>query len=497
MTTTLLMFIAAILLSAIAGYYSVIGMTAIFSGAFIPVLLMSGTLEASKVIVASWLYNNWKKTPLLLKSYLTAAVVILMFITSMGIFGFLSKAHIQHAASGAQTTAQIERLQQEIETQKQIVEMSTKRIQDLMSGGQGGDAGLNARIAQANKVIDSANARVQPKIDEQQKIIDAETAKVEARVSDIQTQIADVDKQVSALDEIIKGLVDQQRSVLAQKKRAEQSKERDALAKRKAELLKQIDDTRNAPNQAIETAKAEIAKIRSEVETEVTQARSVINGLTAELGKNIDTSKIQQDIDEQNNRIKIASSRMDELTTEKFNLETQNRQLEVEVGPIKYIAQLIYGDTVDMNMLERAVRYMIIILIFVFDPLAVLMLIASNQGLSEWKNARRKMKPQSSIRNEDSMDPVAHVSSKTDIDNKNEYAPIAKVDDEPNGVIIDNDMMTTADDQNIADDGFVSQLADLPQSESIDDRDDLLTKLKRRHATKLQRLGFNITDSER
>lgn len=392
MLTTLLMFVAAIVLSTIAGYYSVIGMTAIFSGAFIPVVLMAGTLETSKVIVASWLYNNWKKTPFLLRAYLTGAVIVLMFITSMGIFGFLSKAHIQQAGAAAQQAAQVERLDQEIKSQNQIIELANKRLADLSSGTGNGDAGLNARISQANKVIENANARVQPKIDEQQKIIDQENGKTDARVKDIQSQINDVDQQVVALDDIVKGLVDQQRSVLAQKKRAEQAKERDALDKKKADLLKQIDTVRNAPNPTIDAAKAEIAKIRAGVDEEVKQAQSVINELTGQLGKNMDTAKLSADIDEQNSRIKTATSRLDEITAEKFKIETETRKLEVEVGPVKYIAQMIYGDNVDGNLLERAVRWIIMTLIFVFDPLAVLMLIASNQGLAEWKSERKSRK---------------------------------------------------------------------------------------------------------
>ena len=95
MLTTILMFIAAMALSAVAGYYSVIGMTSIFAGAFVPIVIMAGILETSKVIVASWLYNNWKFAPRFIRYYLSIAVFVLMLITSMGIFGFLSKAHIE------------------------------------------------------------------------------------------------------------------------------------------------------------------------------------------------------------------------------------------------------------------------------------------------------------------------------------------------------------------------------------------------------------------
>jgi hypothetical protein len=89
-----LTFIAAFLLSGIAAYYSIIGLAAIFMGAFWPVVFMGSALEFAKLVTASWLYRNWKLAPKLLKTYLTISVVLLMLITSMGIFGFLAKAHI-------------------------------------------------------------------------------------------------------------------------------------------------------------------------------------------------------------------------------------------------------------------------------------------------------------------------------------------------------------------------------------------------------------------
>jgi hypothetical protein len=391
MLTTLLMFLVAILLSGIAGYYSVIGMTSIFSGAFIPILLMTGTLETSKVIVASWLYNNWNKTPFLLKSYLTAAVVILMFITSMGIFGFLSKAHIEQAAASEQQHAMVQRLSDQITEQQQIIDQAKKQISDV-STGSGGDLAVSARIDQANKLIESANQRVQPQIDEQQKIIDQENVKVDARVKDIQSQIDDIDKQVAGMDAMIQSLLSQNKNPQAKYQRELQIPDRNRLATQKASLLKQIDNVRKAPNPTVDTAKAAIAAIRAKVDVEVKQAHDTIDSLTAQLKQNVDTTKVQSEVDAQNTRIKAASDQLTQLTADKFKVETDSRKLEVEVGPIKYIAQMMYGDNTDDSMLERAVRYVILILIFVFDPLAVLMLIASNQGMAEWKAARAAKK---------------------------------------------------------------------------------------------------------
>ena len=86
--------LVAIAISAVAAWYSIVGLMAIFAAAAIPIAIMGGVLEVGKLLTASWLYQNWTKVPWLLKSYLTTAVVVLMFITSMGIFGFLSKAHL-------------------------------------------------------------------------------------------------------------------------------------------------------------------------------------------------------------------------------------------------------------------------------------------------------------------------------------------------------------------------------------------------------------------
>ena len=86
----------ALALSGVAAYYSVIGLAAIFPGSFLPIVIMGSTLEAAKLVTVSWLYRNWKVAHFGMKSYLTVATVILMLITSMGIFGYLSKAHLEH-----------------------------------------------------------------------------------------------------------------------------------------------------------------------------------------------------------------------------------------------------------------------------------------------------------------------------------------------------------------------------------------------------------------
>ena len=390
MLTTVLMFIAAMALSAVAGYYSVIGMTSIFAGAFYPIVIMTGILETSKVIVASWLYNNWQKTPLALRSYLTLSVVVLMLITSMGIFGYLSKAHIEQAAAGQEQQAQLEKIGKQIDNQSAIIAQANDKLTNMGKQGSAANEAINTRIADANKIIETANQQIQPAIDEQQKIIDAANAKVELRAKGIQAQIDDIDKQVANLDAIIKTLIDQKRTTTATNRQADQKPQRAELAKQKAALIKQIDDLRNAKDPTVDAAKAEIARLRAKVDDQVKQARELINTLTSKLESGTDVNKMQGDIDTLNARIKSAQDEIDQLTTDKFKIEAESRKLEVEVGPLKYIAQLIYGDNPEANLLERAVRYVILTIIFVFDPLAVLMLIAANQGIAAWRESRRK-----------------------------------------------------------------------------------------------------------
>ena len=126
-----LTFLAAFLLSGIAGYYSIIGLALIFPGAFWPVVIMGGSLEFSKLVTASWLYRNWKSAPILLKSYLTFAVLILMLITSMGIFGFLSKAHIEHSTESAPIADKIAMYDDKIASFKIQIDENKKAIKQM------------------------------------------------------------------------------------------------------------------------------------------------------------------------------------------------------------------------------------------------------------------------------------------------------------------------------------------------------------------------------
>lgn len=248
------MLVAALALSAIAAYYSIAGLAAIFAAAVIPIVVMGSILEISKLVVASWLYRNWTELPKLLKSYFFVSVIILMMLTSMGIFGFLSKAHLDQTAPTGDIQAQVSLIDEKINIEKESINEARKTL------------------AQLDKQVNETMSR-------------------------------------TANDTTTKGI---DRSVTIRK---QQAKER-----------KQLFDT-------IGSNQAQIAKLQQE----------------------------------------------------KAPLAQQVRKVEAEVGPIKYIAALIYGDNPDQNVLEKAVRWVIIMIVSVFDPLAVLMLVGYN-----WSATRRK-----------------------------------------------------------------------------------------------------------
>ncbi len=252
MILALLTLLSAISISAVAALYSLLGLAAIFSAAKIPVLLMGGVLEVSKLVTASWLYNNWNRTPVLLKSYLTVAVVVLVFITSMGIFGFLSKAHLDQTITAGDNTLEISQIDSRIDRQKK-------------------------------------------------RIVDADTV------------IAQLDKSVQVLIDFdrIRG-------------------KDGAIAVR-------------------ESQKAERANLNAVIDD--------------------------------------AQNEVTTLNNKRLALSKEQLAIEAEVGPLKYIAELIYGDEAKDHF-DEAVRYVILLLIFVFDPLAVLLLIAANQSLRDYRKVK-------------------------------------------------------------------------------------------------------------
>ena len=246
----LLTLLVALAISTVAAYYSIIGLMAIFAGATTAIAIMGIVLEVGKLICASWTFTNWKKCPVIMKTYFIVAVVVLMLITSLGIFGFLSRAHITQSSPTALLEERIER-----------INLKTNQRQTQINRYQGR--------------LDTLDQALQRYI-----------------------ELGAISKGLSKI-----GAMDNETNLL----------------------------------------KTKISTLETEI---------------------------------------------DELTDKKYGLKTELNLAEVEVGPIRYVASMIYDD-VSESQLEEAVRWIIILLIFVFDPLAVVLVIAANISLRDYRKERK------------------------------------------------------------------------------------------------------------
>ena len=167
----LLVFVTALCISAVAIYYSVAGLVAIFAAAALPIMIMGGTLEIGKLVTAVWLHKHWRRSPVWLRSYLALAVVVLMFITSMGIFGFLSKAHIEQTSASIESVEQVARIETEVGRLEAIIARAEQKIEKAETSTGNLNEDIQAQIDKEQTRIDSAYDRIQPAIDEQNAII--------------------------------------------------------------------------------------------------------------------------------------------------------------------------------------------------------------------------------------------------------------------------------------------------------------------------------------
>mgnify|MGYP000035310608 FL=1 len=561
----LLVLITALCISAVAIYYSVSGLVAIFAAAALPIVIMGGALEIGKLVTAVWLHKYWHKARWWLKYYLAIAVVVLMFITSMGIFGFLSKAHIEQTSAANEGIAQIERIEQELVRQDAVIVRARERIAEAEASVGAGNDAVQEQIDKEQSRIDTAYERIQPAIDEQNTIIqtqlqaledqvnvyeeelvsldadlqrlngvvenyrtelaDTSVASIEEQVQPYNDQIAQLDAdlerintqaneyeqritdlqidtsaieslktRVAAIEENIvvvtnklqsnerekikegqavigvtsdglfggnttrayntwleaqrariselqaqetglrtqaQSTLDTERDRLTEQVKDLRGTQTNNVLQRKQSLLNAVDSIRSgavdeakimraniqtkidtvleidipanrearqtaqdaitalrqADDPRINTARQAIKDLRASADAQIAASNTLIQRLrdTITIGKDADVEAI---IDTQEKKIVEANNTIDSLTENKYKLQAEYRKLEAEVGPIKYLAEFIYGET-DQDILEEAVRWVIITIIFVFDPLAVLLLIAS-QATFEMRRAGKE-----------------------------------------------------------------------------------------------------------
>jgi len=410
----LLILFVALALSGIAAYYSIIGLTAIFAAAVIPIIVMGGVLEVAKLACTVWLHQNWQRARFVMKLYLVPAVAVLMFITSMGIFGFLSKSHIEQSAMGTEQIEQVKVIDDKLLRAQAKVERWNTEIGRLNRGETSGR--IDGLITREQDRIDKANKRIQPQIDAENSKVkglrlqaDKEIAQQNKRLGDAQKRtsadIAIAEKRLAQLDKDVAAYTSQGTTTggvftadvdnvkKGNQLRASQKPERDALEKAIAKakrteigvaskVQREITNINKRLAGQIKVVDANVAKIRTGITKTIDSANANIAKYTLEAGssnKNVDVR-----IKELELNIENIQPQIDGLREEKFVFEKQYRQFEAEVGPVKYIAQLIYGDNPDQNLLESAVRWVIILIVAVFDPLAIMMLLAATETFA-WR----------------------------------------------------------------------------------------------------------------
>ena len=467
MFLAVLTLITALSISAVAIYYSVAGLVAIFAAAAVPIMIMGGTLEIGKLVTAVWLHRYWEKATWWLKTYLSIAVIVLMIITSMGIFGFLSKAHIEQTSASTESIEKIERLNTEITRQEIIINKAERKIEEAENQGANKNDTIQDQIDREQKRIDTAYTRIQPLVVEQQKIIQQETERKDGKLEPYLAQITSIDEDLATLSDLLNRRdsesIRRLQSIVGTRvdgtygsRTAKQVENyRDGLIAKRESILSTITKLEEKESPIIISANEEIKRLRDIAEKEIADSNKVINKLRSEIGSV--TPDNNTDLIEENLlKIKKANQEIDTLTEQKYSLEAEYRALEAEVGPIKYIAEFVYGEEADRDLLEEAVRWVIIILIIVFDPLAVLLLIASQYTFEfnrprktndeDWKEYE-KARAEKIIANpgyvkeeqddtESIDDPVPeseNVRSDDGDEARNDLQEINVADDEPNG----------------------------------------------------------------
>ena len=349
MFIAILTLLSALSISGVAIFYSVIGLATIFPGAFVPVVIMGGVLEVGKLITASWLYRNWKFTPFMLKTYLTTAVIILSLITSMGIFGFLSKAHLEQNLASDTLIQRITILEDKIESEK----MSILR--------------QNAIIDRAEKSISRDTGTASGDIEVQQSIIADANEKLKTLLTVETNTVKDLNDRLKVLDKNVSDVLTSNKSFFNEEKAAADLKA--SQKEERAEIAVKVKE-----------AQERIAELKADHKVEIAKAQEIIANMRT--GSQDNKGQFNKEIETAEKKIFNSQGNIDLYIVEKQPLEKEMLTLEAEIGPVKYIAALAvdWGIT-DQVETSKAVRWVILLLIVVFDPLAVLLLIAANQSL--------------------------------------------------------------------------------------------------------------------
>jgi len=312
----------------------------------------------------------------------------------MGIFGFLSKAHLEQLNATNESQARVEQIIVEIERQTNVIKRSETKIKQLESTSSVTDTATQDQIDREQERIDNAYTRIQPAINEQNEIISGQTKLYSSQIEKIDANLERLEGyvdsgQIKKAQGLVGTIVDGQwktKTAAAVKKWTEEQR----IERRR--LVGKIEQV-SQNNTAVSGARAEIKRLRQKVEQQIEDSNLLINRLRDKLASQNEINNIDQLIDQQYVKIKEANLQVEVLTKQQYDIQSEHRKLEAEVGPVKYIAEFVYGDKAgnDANLLSSAVRYVIIILVLVFDPLAVMLILAANSSF-KWAKAEEKRK---------------------------------------------------------------------------------------------------------
>jgi hypothetical protein len=371
MFIAILTLLSALSISGVAIFYSVIGLATIFPGAFWPVVIMGSVLEVGKLVTASWLYRNWRHTRWLLRTYLTTAVIVLICITSMGIFGFLSKAHLEQNLAEDTVTQRIEIINNKILSEETYIKRQKDTIMRLEST-------LDRTTTSNTGALDIEIQSLKDAEDKFKTLLAVETNTVKDLNDQLKTTLKDLNDRLRTLDKDVSDVLTSNKSFFNEEKaaadlKASQKDEREQIANKIAEAEKTIAIKIAEAQARIQILKDDYAKDTEKLQTRIDSLRK--NNVADNSGVNNDIVRAEQNIFDAQNRI-------DGYIVEREPLQSSMLKLEAEIGPVKYIAALAvdFGITDKVDTSE-AVRWVILIIICVFDPLAVLLLIAANQSL--------------------------------------------------------------------------------------------------------------------
>jgi hypothetical protein len=359
MFMALLTLLTALSISAVAIYYSILGLAAIFAGAAIPIMVMGSVLEVGKLVTASWLYQNWKVAPRFIKAYLSIAVVVLMFITSMGIFGFLSKAHVEQTSLGTIGQEKLSTINEKLLRSENRIERWSTDIDRLMKGE---DVRVDILIDKELVELDKLYARID---NEKQALRDQADKDIELQNNRLKQAQERKEADIAAAQERFKGAFS--------KKGLDE-----AIAKATANELAVASAAQRIIVEIQNKLKEDLASVDAKYAEQIASIEEIIQDYKNQA--NTKTGDIEGKIIALEDQIEAEQDKIDQVNEDKIVLMSKQAQLEVEVGPLKYIAEFVYGQEADQNLLEAAVRWVIIIIIIVFDPLAVLLLIAANMS---------------------------------------------------------------------------------------------------------------------